>query len=124
MREGDNLEDPGLDERIILKWIFREVGFGGGGTDGIDLAYDRDRCWAIVNAVMNLLVPQNAGNFLSNFRRVRFSRRTRLHDQHSEFGRTATMLIIKYLLSHQQGSCRTHVNTVSVGGELKVKQTW
>jgi hypothetical protein len=24
MRERDNLEDPGLDGRIILRWIFRK----------------------------------------------------------------------------------------------------
>jgi hypothetical protein len=23
LREGDHLEDPGLDRRIILKWIFK-----------------------------------------------------------------------------------------------------
>jgi hypothetical protein len=28
MREGDHLENPGVDERIILKWIFER--FGGG----------------------------------------------------------------------------------------------
>ena len=32
----------------------QEVGFGG---DWIDLAEDRDRCRALVNAVMNLGVP-------------------------------------------------------------------
>jgi len=31
----------------------------------IDLAKDRDRWWVPVNAVMNLLAPQNAGNFLT-----------------------------------------------------------
>ena len=33
------------------------VGFGGGAVDWIDLAQDRDRWRALVNAVMNLLVP-------------------------------------------------------------------
>ena len=27
------------------------------GMDWIELAQDRDRCWALVNAVMNLWVP-------------------------------------------------------------------
>jgi hypothetical protein len=36
-----------------------------GGMDWIDLARDRDRWWAVVNAVMNLWVRENAGNFLT-----------------------------------------------------------
>ena len=32
------------------------------GMDWIKLAQDRDRWWVLVNAVMNLQVPQNAGN--------------------------------------------------------------
>jgi hypothetical protein len=49
------LEDPGLDGRIILKWIFERL--DGNGPDWIDLAQDRSRWWALVNMVMNLQVP-------------------------------------------------------------------
>jgi len=48
------LENPGINGRIILRWIFRNE-MGGMGL--IDLAQDRDRSWALVNAVMNLWVP-------------------------------------------------------------------
>ena len=36
------------------------------GMDWIDLAKDRDRWRALVNAIMNLRVPQNAWNFLTS----------------------------------------------------------
>jgi hypothetical protein len=48
------LEDPGIDGRIILKWIFDKW---VGGMDWIDLAQDRDRWQAAKNVVMNLRVP-------------------------------------------------------------------
>ena len=41
-------------------------GVGCGGMDWIDLAQGRNRWCALVNAVMNLQVPYNAGNFLTS----------------------------------------------------------
>jgi len=53
--EGKNhLEDRGLDERIILRWIFKKW---DGEMDWIDLAQDRDRWRTIVNGVMTLRIP-------------------------------------------------------------------
>jgi hypothetical protein len=59
----DYLEDPGIDGRIMLKWVFRMWdGGGGGGMDWVDLAQNRYRWQALVNAVMNIQVPSYAGN--------------------------------------------------------------
>jgi hypothetical protein len=56
---------------------FQEVGCRD--MDWIELAQDRDRWRALVNEVMNLWVPQNVGNFLTNCKQVSFSRRTLLY---------------------------------------------
>jgi hypothetical protein len=48
------LGDPGVDGRIMLKWIFMKW---GGGMYWIELAQDRDRWRDFVNAVMNLQDP-------------------------------------------------------------------
>jgi hypothetical protein len=54
LRERDQLEDPGLDRKIILRWIFKKW---EGVMDWTDLAQERDRRWALMKAVMNLRVP-------------------------------------------------------------------
>jgi hypothetical protein len=42
--------------------------------DWIDLAQDRDQWRVLVSTVMNIRVPENAGNFLSNLTIGSFSR--------------------------------------------------
>ena len=43
LRIRDHFEDPGIDGRIILRWVFRKW---DAGLDWIDLAQDRGRWWA------------------------------------------------------------------------------
>jgi hypothetical protein len=56
--------------KLILRWVdnikidLREIGWDGMGW--IYLAQDKDWWKAVVNTVMNLRVPYNAGNFLSD----------------------------------------------------------
>ena len=63
LNEGGHLEGPGVDGRIILKWILEKW---NRSMDWIDMAKDRDRWRALVNSVMNLRVPYNSGNFSSS----------------------------------------------------------
>jgi hypothetical protein len=50
------LERPRRRWEDGIKMDLREIGWGGGGVEWINLAQDRDRWRAVVNAVMNLRV--------------------------------------------------------------------
>ena len=51
LRERGHLEDLGIDCRVILRWIFQEVRWGG--MVWIGLSQDRDRRRALVHEAMN-----------------------------------------------------------------------
>jgi hypothetical protein len=57
----DHLEDPGVEGKITIKWILKE--WDGEVWTG---PQDKDRCWALVNAVMNFRIPYNLWNFLTS----------------------------------------------------------
>jgi hypothetical protein len=62
LRGKDHLEDLVIDGRIILKFVFMEVGWEG--VNWIHLDQDMDHWQAIVYRVMNLQVLLNARNYL------------------------------------------------------------
>jgi hypothetical protein len=47
-------EDQGVDRKIILRWIFKKW---DRGMDWINLAKDREKWRAVVNAIMKLWIP-------------------------------------------------------------------
>jgi hypothetical protein len=52
--EGDHLEDPDVDDRIVLKLILNKS--DGGGIDYICLVQDRDKWWDVLNKIISLWV--------------------------------------------------------------------
>ena len=47
------MEDVRVDERIILKWVFKKW---FRGVEWIDVSEDRDRLWAVTNMIQNFWV--------------------------------------------------------------------
>jgi len=58
MKEGDKLEDLGVDRSIMLKWFLKEIMYEN--MDWVHLAQDGDKWRAVVNMVVNFQVPSNA----------------------------------------------------------------
>jgi hypothetical protein len=52
-RKRDDLEEPSVYKRIILKWIFKKC---EGCVKWIDLAQNRDKWLALVSVVIKLYV--------------------------------------------------------------------
>jgi len=64
LRERDHFEDASVDGRIILRWLFRKLDVGAWtGSSWLKIGTGGG---AFVNALMNLRVPQNTGNFLTS----------------------------------------------------------
>jgi hypothetical protein len=57
-KERDHWEEPRRRWVDSIKMDLREI--GEGGMDWIDLAQDKEQWRALVNAVMNLRVPENS----------------------------------------------------------------
>jgi hypothetical protein len=66
----------GCRQEYIIKMNIEETGWGR--VDWIRLAQDRDQCLVHVKTVISIQIPQRAGNFLSKWEVISFSRRNQL----------------------------------------------
>ena len=67
MKEDDYLEGTGVDGSVILKLNINSY-IGWEGAPWIELAEDRQKWRAVLNAVMNIRVPYNEGKLLNLMR--------------------------------------------------------
>jgi hypothetical protein len=75
-KERDHREDQDVDGWTTFKWILERQN----GMIWIDVAQGRDQCRALVNTVVNLLVPYNSAKFLTACVIGSFSRRAQLRE--------------------------------------------
>jgi hypothetical protein len=68
--------DLGENGKIMLQFIFK---MGYDCVDWIHLFQNMGKWWALVNKIMNIMIPQKAVNFFTICMTVSFSRRTPLH---------------------------------------------
>jgi hypothetical protein len=61
VRERELLGRPRRRRENNIKLDLKKIGWG---MDWIDLAQDRDRWWALVNAVLNIRFPKKRGDLL------------------------------------------------------------
>ena len=88
---------PGRTRNDDIKMDLQEVEWG---KDWIDLAQDRDRWRALVNRVMNVRFPPNAGNFWTGKVPASFEGRTLLHGVSCYFHQQE-----HYHLCQRKGNC-------------------
>jgi hypothetical protein len=67
-----HFEDLRVDAMVILKWILKRMS----GSSRIHLFQDRMHWQALEDVIMNMLVPQKAGNFLTSWMTIIFYKRT------------------------------------------------
>jgi hypothetical protein len=58
VKEGDKLEDLGVDRSIMLKWFLKGIMYEN--MDWVHLAQDGDKWRAVVNMVVNFQILSNA----------------------------------------------------------------
>jgi hypothetical protein len=78
-----------------IKIDLREIGWGG--MDWIELAQDAVQWRAVVNTVMNIRVPKNAGKFLSNCTTGVVLRRARLRELSQSVSQSVSQLVPKLI---------------------------